>query len=81
MSHDLHNISFQLGEIRGHLASIDKNTSDIKKEVKGVGDRVTVIEKQKEFEKGVDSQNKKISGVIGSIFGAIFGALTALLVK
>lgn len=81
MNNDLHNISFQLGEIRGHLQSIDRNTSEIKQEMQIVGDRVTVIEKQKEFENGVNSQNKKVAGMLGSFFGAIFGALTSLALK
>ena len=78
---DLHEISFQLGEIRGSLDAISRNTAEIKTEVKNIGGRVTTIEKQNEFEKGADSQNKKLASVLGSLFGAIFGGLTAWLFR
>lgn len=75
MSGNLHEISFQLGEIRGQLESINRNTVDIRKEIKGVDDRVTAIEGENFFDRGVQSQNKKIAGVLGSISGLIGGGL------
>lgn len=78
---ELHEIAFTLGEIRGSLDSISRNTAEIKDEVKSIGGRVTTIEKQKEFERGAASQNRKIAGLVGSIFGAIFGTLSAWVAK
>lgn len=81
MSQELHKISFELGEIRGLLSGIEKNTSDIKSEVKSVSGRVTKIEDARAFESGVDSQNKKIAAGIGSLAGMAAGAFITWLSK
>lgn len=74
---DLHNISYQLGEIKGQLEAINRNTADIKKEVKGIDDRVAAMESERTFERGAQSQNRKIAGVLGSISGMAGGALVS----
>lgn len=81
MTHDLHDISYQLGSIRGTLEAIEKNTSDIKTEVKHVSIRVTKIESEKQFQRGVESQNKKISGLFGSLFGMVGGSFVTWIFK
>lgn len=75
MSSDLHNISYQIGEIRGHLEAINKNTSEIKADVRDVSDRVLLIEKSNQFKRGAESQNKKIAGIVGGVFGFVGGAI------
>lgn len=81
MSHDLHEISFKLGEINGQLQAINKNTSEIREEVQNLNGRVSIIENEETFRAGVASQNKKIASVCGSVFGLFSGALMAWIGK
>lgn len=79
MSGNLHEISVAIGEIRQSLKNIEANTAGNKEEVSAVSRRVKSLEIKESYNRGVDSQNKKIAAVAGTVGGGLISILIGLL--
>lgn len=75
MSGNLHEISVAIGEIRQSIKNIEANTAGHKEEVSAVSKRVKSLEIKEAYNRGVDSQNKKIAAAAGTVGGGIISIL------